>query len=224
METAFLLGSFSTAGRVEVRGLLLNRKEISLSKEALESLLGWLDTDRERAGEIFEQIRSGLMKFFECRGCPFYEEYAEESIYRAAERIRQGAASRPANPFVYFLGVAHNLLREYWKDQSKGAEGLDSIQPSRYPAVDPERAEQQRLEKIEMEQRLECLERCLTKLPAGDRTLLIEYHSNEKRKRIENREKMAEQLGITLIALRTRLHRLRERLESCIGNCINDFS
>ena len=39
-----------------------------MSQESFDALLGWLDSDRDKAGAKYEQIRSGLIKFFTFRG------------------------------------------------------------------------------------------------------------------------------------------------------------
>jgi hypothetical protein len=40
-----------------------------LTQELFDTLLGWLDPDRERAGDKYETVRIRLIKVFTCRGC-----------------------------------------------------------------------------------------------------------------------------------------------------------
>ena len=60
------------------------------------------------------------------------------------------------------------------------------------------------------------LESCLEALPPKSRELLRRYYSAEGRARIAARQKMADEMGMELNALRNRALRLRERLEDCI--------
>jgi hypothetical protein len=47
-----------------------------------------------------------------------------------------------------------------------------------------------------------------------------DYYAGEKRARIERRQRLAAQLGIEINALRNRALRLREKLETCVENCL----
>jgi DNA-directed RNA polymerase specialized sigma24 family protein len=70
------------------------------------------------------------------------------------------------------------------------------------------------------ERQRECLEHCLQSLPSESRELIMQYHQGERRVKIENRQKLAEQLNIPLNALRIRSHRIREKLEACVDDCL----
>ena len=72
----------------------------------------------------------------------------------------------------------------------------------------------------EAERRRECLERCLHKLPAESRALLLEYYRDERRAKIDLRQALAERLGLRRNALTKRVVRLREKLEACITACM----
>jgi DNA-directed RNA polymerase specialized sigma24 family protein len=67
----------------------------------------------------------------------------------------------------------------------------------------------------------ECLRQCLAKLPADQRDLVLDYHVNSKRAKIELHRKMAEELGLSTNALRLRTHRIRMGLEKCVLACLN---
>ena len=62
------------------------KSKADLTREALDRLLHWLDRDRDRAGQRYEQIRSGLIKVFLCRGAVDPEELADETINRVARK------------------------------------------------------------------------------------------------------------------------------------------
>jgi DNA-directed RNA polymerase specialized sigma24 family protein len=173
-----------------------------LTGDALQDLLEWLDSDPASAGEKYEQIRASLIKFFESRGCLSPEEQTDETIDRVARRLSEGVVIHTTNPFLYFYGIALRVLQEYWRRP-----------PVFQTAVPIENA-------IEQESRLDCMEDCLQKLPRDIVELLTEYCGGNREQRGDRRREMAEQLGISLNTLRIKVHRVRERLGSCLTRCI----
>ena len=189
-------------------------------RQPFESLLTWLDSDRERAGDLYEQVRLKLIRFYEFRGCTFPEELADDTIQRAARKISEGNVSRPTDPYIYFRGVARNVLLEYIKDRKKRPTAvLDDLPTSNLPAVNPVEVEKQSSARSSKERLLECLDACLSHLPSESREIFVEYNREEKRERIDNRLLIAERIGIDINALRSRITRIRERLKGCIANC-----
>jgi DNA-directed RNA polymerase specialized sigma24 family protein len=59
--------------------------------------------------------------------------------------------------------------------------------------------------------------RCLNDLSAENRELILAYYQGDGRAKIENRQKLADKLGIPQNALRSRAVRLRERLKILIS-------
>jgi DNA-directed RNA polymerase specialized sigma24 family protein len=194
-------------------------KEWVLTREAFDRLLAQLDPDRERAGEKYEEIRRKLMKFFQWRGCARPEEYTDRTIDRVMRRITEGVELRVKDPYLYFHGVALNVLREHWKEPEREQASLEEIQPSHSPAHHPIELAEQELERLEKEKWLECLNQCLQHLPPESLSLITEYHQSEKRGKIEGRKTLAERLKIPLNALRIRAYRIRGELEKCVNKC-----
>src|SRR5262245_41369604 len=157
-------------------------------QQPFESLLIWLDTDRERAGDLYEQVRTKLIRFYEFRGCAFPEELADDTIQRGARKISEGNVSRPADPYIYFRGVARNVLLEYIKERKKRPTAvLDDLSTFTLPTVNPAEVEKQSNARSRKERLLECLDACLSHLPSESRELFVEYNREEKRERIDNR-------------------------------------
>ena len=52
----------------------------NLTRQALDSFLTYLDADRNRAGERYEQLRRTLMTFFQCNGFSNVEDPVDETI------------------------------------------------------------------------------------------------------------------------------------------------
>ncbi len=182
-----------------------------LSKDALEKLLFHLDEDRERAGEKYETLRLGLIRFFEWRGCAFSEDHADETIDRVARRIVQGEEIR--NIHNYTAGVARFVFMEIVKEREKQQMALRQLPP------DPVREENP-----EDDTRAECLRRCLQALPPESLQLMMDYYRSEGRNKIDLRKKLAQQRDISAHTLRMRLQRLRGKLEECIADCLNSRS
>ena len=65
-----------------------------------------------------------------------------------------------------------------------------------------------------------CLDRCLDELQLDDRTLVLDYYAGERAEKIANRRRLAAGLGVSDNALRSRVQRLRERLEVCVRECL----
>lgn len=74
----------------------------------------------------------------------------------------------------------------------------------------------------EKEKRLDCLEKCVGKLDAQTREMIIGYYHGEERAKIENRRRLAEKFGISQNALTIRACRVREKLEKCVKDCAGD--
>lgn len=187
----------------------------SLTGDGFEKLLTLLDPDRERAGEEYEAIRSKLVKFFRWRGWPRPEELVDETIDRVCWRLAEGEVIRQADPFLYFHGVAKNVLREAWQTREP--------RQTRYPPVDLCRSPDDPApqldgvdEAMEFEARLGCLERCLEHLDATEQELIVRYYRGQGSELVERRRRMAEEMGIPLNALRIRAYRVRVRLAACV--------
>jgi DNA-directed RNA polymerase specialized sigma24 family protein len=184
---------------------------IVLSKDALDKLLLHLDRDRERAGEKYETLRRGLIKFFEWRGCAFPEDHADDTIDRVARKIIQGEEIR--NVYSYTSGVARFVFLEMVKEREKQQIALRHLPSEQMPEEIPDD-----------EARVECLRRCLQALPAESSQLVMDYYRDEGRNKIDLRKKLAQQHDISAQTLRMRLQRLRTKLEECVADCLNSRS
>lgn len=187
-------------------------KQWVLTQDAFDMLLGWLDPDRDRAGQKYEQIRLRLIKIFTCRGCCDAEDLADETINRVVARVEGITASYDGNPVRYFYGVAQKVHLEYLRLRlAKQAEvDLEAAADSGNAGSDPGAEDPA----------YECLEQCLDRLPENSRKLVVEYYQQEKHAKIDHRRVLASELGIAVNALRIRAHRIRRTLELCVRNCV----
>src|SRR4051794_17203645 len=90
-----------------------NRADRILNSEGFDSLLEWLDPDRERAGAKYEEIRRRLVKIFMGRACSSAEDLADETINRVTLKLGEIKSDYRGEPERYFYAVARNVAREY---------------------------------------------------------------------------------------------------------------
>lgn len=184
-----------------------------LTQEAFEGLLKWLHSDRDSAGDRYEDIRQRLITIFTQRGCREPEDLADETINRVARKLTEIAATYDGDPALYFYGVAKKVLKESWQRRSApvAAAVAAAIPPTAHPGED---------ERHQEEHYYECLEQCLGSLNSESRELILQYYQEAKQKKIENRKQLARRLGIAASALRLRACRIRAVLDECIRECI----
>ena len=188
------------------------------SSTAFEGLLLALDPDRQRAGERYETLRRKLVRLFGWRGCRDSEECADETLDRVARRLAEGAPV--PDVFGFSHGVAMNVLREYWRRSQRDPASLESLPPAAVPMTDPAVVATQKEESRGREARLACLDGCLAALDAPSRHLLRRYHPEGGGPVHEQRQLLADELGVPVNALRIRVHRVRARLARCIQGCL----
>lgn len=191
-----------------------------IQKKDFDFLLDWLDSNKNEAGLKYENIRQKLLKFFEWRGCFAAEECTDQTFDRVMSKISNGEEIRTKNQYLYFLGVARNVLLEHLKAQKKKSASIDEVSPSQMPSVDPEEVENEQFREEMWQKRLGCMKRCLQALPEDKRVMITGYYQGERRTKIENRQKLAQWLQLSENALRIRTHRIRDELETCIKDCM----
>ena len=185
--------------------------EAGLTADTFTSLLNCLDTDRERAGEKYEDLRRTLIRFFEWRGAPYPEEHADEALNRVARKLEEGVEIR--NLAAYSYEVARLIFLETTKGNDSKSLSLESVKVD-FVAVDMTD------EVTEKERRLECLDDCLRTFPRDSAELILEYYRYEKSGRVERRRALAERLDLRRDALANRAQRVRDKLEHCVSGCL----
>jgi RNA polymerase sigma factor (sigma-70 family) len=179
-----------------------------LTQTAFDALLQAFDVNRADAGEKYLRLRKNLVRFFETRGIAFAEDAADETLNRLARKFDDGEQFENVN--AYALGVARMLALELRKSPAqKTSNEIPEIGVAPFDA-----------EGEETEIKLHCLDDCLKDLPPENREIIVGYYQGERREKIENRNRLAESLKIPQNALRNRAVRLRDKLESCIRNCL----
>jgi RNA polymerase sigma factor (sigma-70 family) len=177
-------------------------------EESFESLLTWLDPNREIAGQKYEVIRTGLIRIFVSKGFSDAEDLADTVINRVMKRLPEIRDTYVGDPVRYFHGVARNIIRETLRRREIATETVPSFS-----------------EEIESHSdEYDCLVKCLRFLAREKRELILDYHIYDGRDKVEQHRHMAEELGITEGALRGRAHHLRGSLEKCIRQCLEGMA
>jgi DNA-directed RNA polymerase specialized sigma24 family protein len=187
------------------------KTDLGITQETFDELLAWLDSNREVAGRMYEEIRLSLVRIFAWRKCADAEDLADETINIVANKVAQIKDGYEGKPKIYFYGVARMLIKECNKARNL------SVQLEEAKAYDTWIADES-TEYLERED--VCLQDCLEQLSLSNRKLIFEYHKREGQPKIDLRKEMAQRLGIDLNALRVRMYRIRITLEKCIDLCM----
>ena len=182
-----------------------------LRPEQFDALLQRLGSDREAAGVRYELLRGRLVSLFGYRRCLHPEELADETLDRVARRLLEiGGAFAGDDPSRFVYGVAWNVARESFRRRSPVPlpERWDGASPPAPPEAEDEERERA------------CLDRCLDRLGADERHLVLCYFEGQKSARIRRRSELARTRGLSPNALRLKIHRLTGRLRECVVGCV----
>ena len=176
---------------------------MTITQEQFDSLLSWLNADRELAAKSYEAIRSSLVKTFVFNGFNDAEDLADETINRVMGRLQDIRMRYTNDPAYYFHGVARNVIRERRRRKEISAEQIVIV-------VEP---------KVEPSEESVCLGHCLHRLSASKRDLILEYYLYEGHRKVAHHKDMAGALKITTGAIRNRAHKIRSNLADCMREC-----
>lgn len=194
-------------------------KDVTDSGDKFEKLLKWLDADdRDRAGVKYEEIRHSLIKILTWNGCHEAEELADQAINIVTNKIDEvsEAFNREDDPALYFYGVARKLRLESIR-QAKLRVPLPEDILAETPPPDLTADALERSERMD-----ECLRRCVAALSPRTRETALAYYRYGKQAKIANRKALADEAGVTQGNLRVRMHRIRQSLEKCIRECLEE--
>lgn len=184
-----------------------------LSASAFRNLLRWLDEGVDSEGRKYLVIRTRLVAYFDRKGCRLADELADETLNRIARRLEEEGEIETETPAKYCYIVARFVFLESTRAQSR--------EESLRPKIPHENTEEDRDERETRERMLDCLDECAAKLEAANRELILRYYLGEERAKIENRRGLAKSLGLTMNALSIRACRIRDKLETCVTQCVS---
>lgn len=166
------------------------RKVWQLDREGFDALLRALAPDREAAGRKYEELRRRLINLFAWEQCESPEDLADEVLNRLAKRVSEGAAIPQLDRFAF--GIARLIIQEEGRRQRNRQAFLREL----LPTVKDGKADAPSLD---------AMDRGLAALAPDRRRLIERYYA-------EDRAHLAQELGISLNALRNRAMRIREDL------------
>ena len=180
----------------------------TLTGQAFERLLMRLGSDAEAGGREYEALQRKLVLFFTMRGAAGAEALADETLDRVARRLDEGEAVEQMRAYVF--GVARRVLLEEAKQRARELSFVDGLgqAPADHGETDVTEA------------RAACLQRCLQALSDEHRALIVGYYEGAGVTYLKERKRLAAQLGLSYVALKTQAHRLRNRLETCTRGCL----
>lgn len=176
---------------------------MTITRTQFDSLLGWLNPDRELAGLKYKTIHSGLVRIFACKGFNDAEDLADETINRVIVRLSSIQQNYQGEPAYYFHGVARNIIRECKRRRELAIGEVDV-------RVDP---------RLDTPEEHNCLGHCLDCLSDSKRNLILDYYLYEGHNKIEHHKHMAGQQQVTIGAIRSRAFQIRMELQRCMRYC-----
>ncbi len=186
-----------------------------LQETDVRQFLSLLDSNTERAGEMYVALRQRLEKFFEWRDRENTEELTDIVFDRVTKKIIEGEEIQNAE--AYCVSVAKFVLLENRREVLRIKE-LD--ENTAEPNPDPDETDEER----ELsERRLKCLDECLEELPVEKRSLIVSYFDTDEDTMISTRKRLAETIGTNLNTLRIRVSRLKSKLETCTKECCEEM-
>jgi DNA-directed RNA polymerase specialized sigma24 family protein len=196
------------------------RQQRGLSGLAFRRLLVWLDEGGDSDGKTYLEMRQRLVAYFDRRNRPSPEDLADETLTRVAYTLEHEGTIAVTPPARYCHLVARFIFLEDLRRREHKYVSLDPWSTDRSAALAVQAEPDERL--ATEEQRLTCLDCCLSKLEPAQRELILEYYRGAGREKIEGRRDFAQRLNITANALTTRASRIRDVLERCVEACVRD--
>jgi DNA-directed RNA polymerase specialized sigma24 family protein len=188
------------------------RKNSEITPKDFNGLLARLSPDAEEAGEKYEQIRKGLIKYFYYRGALDPESLTDETINRVAAKLPEAPRDEKFVLANYFYSFAANIFLEDYRKRKK------------IVAVDDDYLEMLKTKGEALEENGfegACMKKCLAGRAPEESELLLKYYGFEKGDRNVRRKMLAAQQGISIELLHTKVSRLRKALRDCLKKCLN---
>ena len=180
-------------------------KTLEPTARPFDNLLDLLAQNRDLAADEYKRLRQRLVRFFLTRGISAAEDLADNTLDRIANRLDKGEIISDLEGYTF--GVAQRVLNETLKQQRRQVNVADML-ISVWPSLEDSESESL------------CLESCLNELSESDRKLILAFYEGEGHAKIVNRRILAESMGLSFSTLRVRVHRIRQRLERCIRECL----
>jgi DNA-directed RNA polymerase specialized sigma24 family protein len=189
------------------------KKHWTITPNAFQNMLSWLDNRDNSNGERYLEIRRRLVYFFDRKDCRNSDELADETLNRVARRLEEEGKIETETPEKFCYIMAKFVFMESLRAKEKQNISIDEV------------FENKLVTKVSGEEnlnelRLNCLESCTSNLENSNRKIIFGYYYGEERIKIENRKSLAKKFEISVNALSIRACRIREKLQGCVNKCV----
>ena len=148
------------------------KKDWTLTPNAFERLLKWLDEGASSDGRKYLEMRQRLVAYFDRKNCSAPNELADETLNRVARRLEEENVTDSETPAAkYCYIVARFVFMEYLRASKRIACYLMTSGDSRHGTNFAESKLDN--EKETQEQLLNCLEHCTDKLDSLNRNMIL---------------------------------------------------
>jgi DNA-directed RNA polymerase specialized sigma24 family protein len=182
-------------------------------KETLKQLLDLLDPDEHQAAMEYRKLHERLTRFFEWNNVEDPTALADEAIDRLGKRAAEAdlkGGVRDVSAFA--LGVARHILQEEARRRQKMAD-ISRHWKLQEPTLSSEAEEME-----------DALQHCLAKMQPERRKLLETYYVYSGGEKATMHQKLAQQHGLSINALRNRALRARQELEASMRRYLKENS
>ena len=197
---------------------VLPKKDWIPSPRTFQRLLNWLDEGEPSDGHKYLRMRVRLVAYFDRKNCLTPDELADETLNRVARRLEEDGITESDTPAKYCYIVARFVFMESLRATKKNDALLEDVR--RQPHGNHVTGFEADNRKDTKEKMLNCLEQCTDRLEPLNRELITRYYTGQERVKIENRRRLAQELGISVNALSIRACRIRDKLEACVRQCL----
>lgn len=175
-----------------------------MDREAFALFLESLSTDTEEAGRLYMRLHQKLMGFFSLKGLADPVSAADETIDRAAIKIKAGTPVPRVDKYCF--GIARFIIKERLRQTRREISSFLKFVENLADSTD------ERVERI-----YRTLKPCFEQLASEEQKLMLDYcHVLRGRARAEYRRQLALKMKTTVLALRMRVTRLRDSLSDCV--------
>jgi len=176
------------------------------TQDPFDALLDWLHPNREIAGRKYKNIHDGLVRIFVSRGFSDAEDLADQTIKRVTALLPEIKETYVGEREPFFYKVARYIMLEAW----------------RRPEIATDVVRADPTQETSTSDTFDRLLECLDLLSEEQRDLILDYYLYTGRDKIEHHKRMALARGISVGALRSRVHHLKETLEKCVRQRLKD--
>lgn len=191
------------------------RARESVEAEAFRLLMARLGRDGGSADQQYESLRRRVITFFRLYVPIEAETLADRVLDRVARKLLD--ATQIENVSQFTLGVSRMILMESISQRSREQRALERVAVSIDPPTTPSDLGDLEEDETLLALRVRRLRGCLARLGEGATQVILTYYAAEGSARIATRQRLAEDLGLSLNALRNRAQRLRGMLERCLA-------